>query len=60
MPSCLQIVRAVVGLISLWRGTADLAPVSRLTYQECLDPSLESSQPWSRKCLMNARLLGTV
>lgn len=55
----MQISRAVVGLISLWRGTADLAPVSRLTYQECLDPSLKSSQPWSRRCFRNARRLGT-
>lgn len=55
----MQIVRPVVGLISLWRGTADLAPVSRLTYQECFDPSLSSSQPRSRRCLTNARRLGT-
>ncbi len=55
----MQIVRAVVGLISLCRGTADLAPVSRLTYQECCEPSLKSSQPWSRRCLTNARRLGT-
>jgi hypothetical protein len=44
-PSCLHIVRAVVGLISLWRGMADLAPVCRLAYQEWLDPSRNSSQP---------------
>lgn len=55
MPRSLQILRQRTSLISLWRGTADLAPVAGLPHHECLAPSRISWQPLSRRCARRAR-----
>lgn len=45
MPRSLQILWAMLLVISEWRGTVELLTAARLTYIVCLVPSRRNSQP---------------
>ena len=53
IPRSLQILRARLSSISLWRGTAERRFCAELSHQECRPPSRRSSHPLVRRCFVS-------